>query len=142
VDPNAVYFPGGRMGYRTPQGYVFGREGTLDVTRGDPALALPRGVSAYTWPVAVVDDKTFLLYADGTGQDRIQLYRVRVGADALTAAALLPDSNRPIGHVVVSPDHRKIAFNGPDGVYIASLDHRSEPQRVATATAQLLAWLP
>ena len=107
-------------------------------------VALPDGV--HGWPVAAIDDSSFLIFDRGEfSNSPTRLYKVTIGAKELTAMSLLPDSNKTIGDVVVSPDRTQAAFTLQDsggGVYVTSLLHESEPRQISATSGALLEWLP
>jgi len=148
LDANALYFPDGTMLYvNVVDGrMVFGKQGTLGITSvSSKGIPLPESLREPVLPALAIDGSRFLvLRLPGT------LYLVTHKGGKVFVVSLLPESNKKIYSLVVSPHHDRVAFLSSDGgLYISNLSLPGEPRRVMDLAAQdhdsetrLVDWVP
>jgi hypothetical protein len=144
-----VYLPSGSEVQRdaVDNGYkVSWQDNANDMTPDTQITGMPW--SGVPWMSIPVDSHRFL----GTEVNGNQLYVGILGKSVVNLRPLLPDSNRSVGEIVVSPDHTQVAFvstdaGGQNELFVASLSAiKGQPRQLSAFNGNLgeayglLAW--
>ncbi|WP_248837418.1 hypothetical protein [Frankia sp. AgKG'84/4] len=132
-----AFSSGGKIEVRTVSGgfqavgsnFQVGAPGSINT--GTPVLHLPTGADTCR-PSAVVDSSTFLCL----GSEGKKLYKMSINGDRMTVGQweILPESNRTIEGVVISPSGSDFAFIAKAGqsrtLYSMSLTDAGQPRHL------------
>jgi hypothetical protein len=150
---DSVFLPGGPEVRRDSvnDAYMVGKPLTLQVTGTDTPTT---GVPPFGLPFMALPVDSHRFLAVGPNSADTQLYVGAVVGGKVHLRPLLPESNRTVGDMVVSPDGSQVAFvstdaGGSSQIYTTSLSSKGNqpkllwtfPAEARPATYSLVAWL-